>query len=112
MIERIFIPFVATLMAIVLISMSLIRSDDPASRQPASSPPWTKATAENPTGSYRFTVNGWEDTVHWRIDGEETKVEFIDNIHPLIMMLLVVLVAFGLAILASDEESIKSLWPK
>jgi len=75
-------------------------------------PPWTKATSENPTGSYRYTVNGWEDTALWRIEGEESKVQFIDHIHPVVWMLVVVLSASGLAVLASDEESVRRLWSK
>jgi len=75
-------------------------------------PPWMKATSENPTGSYRYTVNGWEDTVNWRIEGEESKVKFIDHVHPVVWMFVVVLSASGLAVLASDEESVRRLWSK
>lgn len=74
--------------------------------------PWTNASSENPSGGYRYTANGWENTVHWRIGGEEAKVKFIDNIHPAVWMLVVVLAASGLAILASDEDSVQRLWSK
>ncbi len=115
MFERTLIPFFATVMAIAIASSSFVLTDAPFSDGSAtevSLAPWTQATAENPTGSFRFTKNGWENTTRWRINGEEAKVKFIDNIHPLIWTLIVVLVAFGLAILASDEESVRRLWPK
>lgn len=109
MFERILIPLIATLMAMTLIGVTLLR-DNESSNSQAAGPPWTQATADNPAGSYRFTSNGWQETASWRISGEETKVKFVDQVHPLIWMLLVVLVALGLAILASDEESVRSLW--
>lgn len=74
--------------------------------------PWANATSENPTGGYRFTSNGWENTVHWRVGREEAKVKFVDRIHPVVWMIGVVLAASGLAVLASDEESVKSLWSR
>ena len=75
-------------------------------------PPWTQATKKNPSGSFRYTVNGWEDAALWRIDGEEAKVQFIDKIHPLVWMLIVVLSASGLAVMASDEKHVRRLWSK
>jgi hypothetical protein len=113
MFERIFIPLFATLMAIALVSTTLIENDAPSrSAQPAPAAPWTQVTATNPTGSFRFTKNGWEDTTHWRIGGDEAKVEFIDNIHPLTWTLIVILAAIGLAIFASDEKSVRRLWSR
>jgi hypothetical protein len=109
MFERILIPFIATLMAIGLMASGLLLNNDTSPGTP-STPPWMQATAENPTGSYRFTVNGWEDTARWRIKGDEAKVKFIDQIHPLVLMLMVVLVAVGLAIVASDEQSVRQLF--
>ena len=109
MLERILIPLIATLMATTLIGLMLLRDNDSSNSQVVG-PPWTQATAEDPTGSYRYTANGWVDTASWRIGGEETKIKFVDQVHPLTWMLLVVLLALGLAILASDEESVKSLW--
>lgn len=109
MFERILIPLIATLMATTLVGLTLLR-DNGSSNYKATQPPWTQATADNPTGSYRFTTNGWEESASWRIGGEEGKVKFIDQVHPLTWMLLVVLLALGLAILASDEETVKSLW--
>lgn len=105
------IPLIATLMALVLVGGAFLLRYDENTNTRIAAPPWTKATAENPTGSYRFTVNGWEESASWRINGEEAKVKFIDQVHPLAWMLFVVLSALGLAILASDEESVKSLWP-
>ena len=75
-------------------------------------PPWTGANEGNPAGSFRYTINGWEDAALWRIEGEEAKVKFIDNIHPLVWMLLVVLLACGLAVMASDEKHVQRLWSK
>ena len=97
-------------MAIALVSTSLFCTDKISGIAPTA--PWVQATADNPTGSYRFTTNGWEDSSNWRINGEETKVKFIDNIHPLIWTLIVVLVAFGLAILVSDDKNVERLWSK
>jgi len=111
MFSKTFIPLIATLMAIVLVGGGLLLRYDESKNAQIASPPWTMATAENPTGSYRFTVNGWEETASWRINGEESKVKFIDQVHPLTWMLFVILAALGLAILSSDEESVKSLWP-
>jgi len=110
MFDRILVPLIATLMAAGLIGGMLL--NDKSSTVQISPPPWTQATASNPTGSYRFTVNGWEDSSSWRLRGDEAKVKFIDNIHPLVWMLFVVLVALGLAILVSDEDSLKRLRPK
>jgi hypothetical protein len=84
---------------------------DESAKSPSDSP-WASASAENPSGGYRFTANGWENTVHWRLKSDEAKVKFIDHVHPVIWMLVVVLAASGLAVLASDEESVKSLWSK
>ncbi len=97
-------------MAIAMVSTCLFHTDAPSESIPTA--PWTEATAENPTGSYRFTANGWEDSTNWRINGEETKVKFVDHIHPLIWSLIVILVAFGLAILVSDDKSVERLWSK
>lgn len=110
MLAKTLIPLIATLMAIVLVSATMLRNE--GSTESQVTPPWTQATVDNPTGSYRFTTNGWEETALWRIGGEESKVKFIDHVHPLAWMLFVVLAALGLAILVSDEESVKSLWPK
>jgi hypothetical protein len=112
MFERIFIPLFATLMAIALVSTTLVDNDTPTRSAQSTTAPWTQVTATDPTGSFRFTKNGWEDTTHWRIGGEESKVEFIDNIHPLTWTLIVILAAIGLAILASDEKSVRRLWSK
>jgi len=108
MFERILIPIFATMLAIAIITVGVLRKDDPVAVN-VSSPPWTQATVDNPTGSYRFTVNGWEDTAHWRINGEESKVKFIDQIHPVVWMLFVVSLASGMAVLASNEENVKRL---
>lgn len=107
MLTRTFIPLIAALMAIMLVSTTMLRDEGSIATV---TPPWTQATADNPTGSYRFTTNGWEDTALWRIGGEESKVQFIDHVHPFVWMLFVVLTALGLAIMFSDEESVKSLW--
>jgi len=109
MLTKTLIPLVATLMAIALVGTTMLRDNGTTE---SVAPPWTQATAENPTGSYRFTTNGWEDTASWRIGGEESKVQFIDHVHPFVWMLFVVFAALGLAILFSDEESVKSLWAR
>lgn len=88
--------------------VSDVRADDPSAA--SASMPWTSSYAENPAGSYRHTVDGWVDTSHWRIRGDEGKVRFIDHIHPVVWMLLVVFLASGLAILASDDESFSQIW--
>lgn len=110
MLAKTLIPLIATLMAIVLVGTTMLRNEE--STTESFTPPWTQATLDNPTGSYRFTNNGWEDSAFWRIGGEESKVQFIDHIHPFVWMLFVVLAALGLAILFSDEESVKSLWAR
>ena len=112
MFDRTLIPFLATMMAIAMVVTCLIRVESPNGDESRFAPaPWTQATTANPTGSYRFTTNGWEDTTHWRLQGEEAKVKFVDKIHPLVFALIVVLVAFGLAVLASDEKNVERLWP-
>lgn len=108
MYERILIPIFATMMAIAMIAFGLLRADDPM-HSDVPLLPWTQATADNPTGSYRFTVNGWEETTHWRINGDESKAKFIDQIHPLVWTLFVVLLAFGMAVLVSDEKNVQRL---
>ena len=108
MFERILIPIFATMLATAIIAVDILRTGDPVEIK-VPSPPWTQATADNPTGSYRFTVNGWEESALWRINGEEAKVKFIDKIHPVVWMLFVVSLATGMAVLASDEENVKRL---
>jgi len=110
MFERTLIPLVATLMAAALTVVVLTRTGEPPVID-VPAPPWTRATVENPTGSYRFTTNGWEETANWRINGEESRVKFIDHVHPLTWMLFVILLACGLAILVSDEEHVRRLLP-
>lgn len=73
--------------------------------------PWTMTESSNPTAAYRFTNNGWEDSTSWRINGEEAKAKFIDQIHPLVWSVLIILVVYALAILVSDEEQLRRLWP-
>ena len=79
---------------------------------PATEPiaPWTTSLSENRAGSYRYTVNGWEDTSHWRQIGEEAEVRWIDSVHPMVLMLLIVFLASGLAVMASDDESVAQFW--
>ncbi len=109
MFRQSFIQLTVCLFAL-LISANTVYADNPSSA--VVTPPWMQSIAENPAGSYRQTVNGWVDTSHWRVDRDEGKVRFIKNIHPVIWMLIVVLMASGLAVLASDEESVMELWKR
>lgn len=110
MLERILLPIIALLMAVGLINHSLIQSDAAPSHAALPSAPWATATPNNPTSTYRHTNKGWEDSTRWRINGEESKVQFIDNVHPLVWSLMLVLVVYGLAILVSDEKHVRRLW--
>lgn len=72
--------------------------------------PWTVTDSANPTATFRFTSQGWQDSTAWRSDGEEAKITFIDQIHPLVWSLLIILVVYGLAILTSDEKQLRRFW--
>lgn len=107
MFSRTFLYLSACLIAASL-CVSVVCADDTLGN--IAPPPWTTSSAENPAGSYRQTSEGWVDTSHWRIRGDEGKVRFIDHIHPVVWMLLVVALSSGLAVLASDEESVSQIW--
>lgn len=90
------------------VSAAMLHAAEPA--EPAVVPPWTTSLDDHPAGSYRYTVNGWEDTSQWRLAIEEPDDSFIDVFHPLVLTLLVVGLSSWLAVLASDDESLAAFW--
>ena len=79
--------------------------------EPSVVPPWTTTLDEHPAGTYRYTVNGWEDTSQWRLAIEEPQDSIaFDALHPLVLTLLVVCLSSWLAVLSSDDESLAAFW--
>lgn len=76
--------------------------------------PWTLATAENPTGSYRYTSEGWQDSTQWQIQlAKSAQTQSLaKRIHPLYVAALVLLLALGSATLVSNEKEVSRVWSR
>ena len=71
--------------------------------EPFNSPPTVAAATEATPNPWRYTRNGWEDSRQWTLAQEQIRVEWIDQIHPLLWTTLVVLAGLIALIGLSDD---------
>ena len=92
MFDRFIVPFLASSMGVMISLAGFCFLGDPPS-----DPPWINPSGE-PTSTWRQTADGWQDTSEWRVGKEESRVKFIDEIHPTVVAGLILLLCLGVGL--------------
>ena len=71
--------------------------------------PAAASATETDANPWRHTVNGWEDSRQWTRNENQMRVEWIDDVHPLLWTSLVVLAGLIALVALSDDNACNRL---
>jgi len=102
MFDRLIVPLLATSLGMLISMGGMWALGDPGDPSPEA--PWLSESGE-PTAAWRYTADGWQDSSAWRVGENESRIKFIDQIHPTVVAGLVLLLCVGVG-LYFDRKSV------